>query len=462
MAAFNAMLAQQWVGRYNQVLLRSPSRVRFFLFRGAQKYNLSNAVAMVPILLNISVLLFLLGLILFLFTVSHVLATMITVWIGLFGLAYLTLTILPTIHSFCPYFTPMSGAWWYLWHISLSSAAFPIQWILGRFRADSLPYHLNEGDSLEQGTLTKLSRVFDYAFQKHTQCVKDGLRRSIIHQVLNASLATDRQALTWLLQRPAMADKSKIQEVVDSIPASTLLQLSCDRVPVDSGQVTIHVHLSNLLQSCTQGTTELQEDARSRRLLICLDAFHHIIESYPILNGESPSDVSLKHVWPNFKDVELVRRLWTDNDPAVRVTSRSICTHLAGLLLRKHPLERSEQTWLQEIMGDPESQTYPPDRVAIADHRNLMSFVYGVLSNCAYDFNVKSITRFAESLAVLMNAGRSAALNRDIFEAELTLLIEQVENGDHHNRDEVVDRLRKMFHVFLHVDPHQITELNRG
>jgi len=349
----------------------------------------------------------------------------------------------------------MSGAWWYLWHIYLSVATFALRWVLGQFRADSLPYHLN------QGTLTKMSRVFDDAFQKYTQRVKDGLRRSIIHQALHAPLAADIQALTWLLQRPAMADKSKIQEFVDSIPGATLLQLSYVRVPVDSGQITIHVHLSNLFRSCTQGTTELQEDARSRRLLVCLDAFHHIVESYPIPNGVSLSDVSLKHVWPNFKDVELVRRLWTDNDQAVRVTSRSICTHLARHLLRKHPLEFSELTWLQEIMGGPESETYSPDRVAIADRRNLMSFVYGVLSNCTFDFNVKSITRFAESLAVLMNAGRSATLNRDIFEAELTSLIEQVGNDDHRNRDEVVDKLRKMFRVFLDADP-QITESNRG
>ena len=55
-----------------------------------------------------------------------------------------------------------------------------------------------------------------------------------------------------------------------------------------------------------------------------------------------------------------------------------------------------------------------------------------------------------------MKAGRSAALSRDIFEGELISLIEQVENDDHRNRLEVVEELRKMFRVFLNVDPHQI------
>jgi len=464
------MLAQQWVGRYNQMsqgLSSNQGRVRSFLFRGAQIYSLSNAIGMMPILLNISVLLFLFGLMLFLFTISNVLATMVTVFTGLFGLVYCVLTILPTIHGFCPYFTPMSDVWWYLWHIPFSAAAFTFRWIVGQFRVDSLPCHLSGGRSLRQGTLIKLSRIFDDAFRKHKQRVKDGLRRSIIHQALNAPLTKDIKALTWLLQRPAMADKDNIQEFVDSIPGVTLLQLSCARVPADSEQITIHVHLSKLLRSCTQGTTELEEDARRRRLLVCLDAFHHIIEPSHIPNGVPLSDLALKHVWPNFKDVELVRKLWTDNDPAIRVTSRSICTHLTRHLLRKNPLEKSEQTWLREIMGDPASETYSLDRIAIADHRNLMSFVYGVLSNCNYDFDAKSITRFAESLAVLMNAGRSAALNRDIFEGELTSLIEQIENNDYRNRDdsdEVVDRLRKMFRVFLHEDsdPLQIADLNRG
>ena len=457
------MLAQQWVRRYNQISQGLPSdqgRVRSFLFHGAQTYSLSNVIEVMPTLLNISVFLFLLGLILFLFTISHVLATMVTVCAGLFGLAYFALTILPTIHGFCPYFTPMSGVWWYLWHIPLSAIAFALRWVVSQFRADWLPCHRHEGRSLEQGTLTKLSRVFDYTFQKHTQRFKDGLRGSIIHQALHAPLAADLKALTWLLQRPAMADKSKIQDFVDSIPGMTLLELSHAQVPVDSGQITIHVHLSNLLRSCIQGTTDLEEDsdARSRRLLVCLDALHHIVESPLIPNRVLLSNVALKHVWPHFKDVELVRRLETDKDPAVRVTSRSICTHLARHLLRKHPLERSEQTWLQEIMRDPASETYSPDHAAIADHRNLMSFVYDVLSNPLDDFNVKSITRFAESLAVLMNAGGSAALSRDIFEGELTSLIEQVENNDHYNRDQVVDKLRKMFHIFLHVDPHRTTD----
>ena len=454
------MLAQQWVARYNQMSQGLPSnqgRVRSFLFRGAQKYSLSNAIGMMPILLNISVFLFLFGLILFLFTISRVLATMVTVCTGLFGLAYCVLTILPTIHGFCPYFTPMSDVWWYLWHIPLSAAAYAFGWIVGQFRADdTLPCHLNEGNLFGQGTLIKSSRAFDEAFRKHKQRVKDGLRRSIIHQALNAPLAADLKALTWLLQRPAMADKGKIQEFVDSIPGVTLLQLSSARVRSDSGQITIHAHLSNLLRSCTSGTSELEEDARRRRLLVCLDAFHHIVESSPIPSGASQSNIILKNVWPNFKDVEFVRRLWTDNNPAIRVTSRSICTHLARHLLRKYPLEKPEQTWLQEIMGDPASETYPLDRVDKADRRNIMSFVYGVLSNCTDDFNVKSITRFAESLAVLMKAGRSAALSRDIFEGELISLVEQVENDDHRNRLEVVDELRKMFRVFLNVDPHQI------
>ena len=446
------MLAQQWVSRYNQMSKGLPidkGRVRSFLFRGTQKYGLANAIGMMPILLNISVFLFLFGLMLFLFTISHVLATMVTICTGLFGLAYFALTILPIIHGFCPYFTPMSDVWWYLWHIPLSAVAFALRWILGQFRADLLPCHQKEGKSLEQGKIVKLSQVFDRAFKKHMQRVKDGLRQSIIHQALDAPLTADLKALTWLLQRPAMADKGKIQDFVDSIPGVTLVQLSCVRAPANSGQITIHRLLKNLFRSCTQATTELNEDVRSRRLLVCLDAFNRIVESSPIANGVSISDMALKHVWPYFKDVNFVRRLWEDKDPAVRVTSRSICTHLARHLLRKHALEEPERTWLQQIMGNLESEA---DRVATADHRTLIFFVYGVLSNRIDDFNVKIITRFAESLAVLINAGRSDALSRDVFERELTFLIEQVEDNDDHNHDKVVDRLREMFRIFLSVD----------
>jgi hypothetical protein len=114
-------------------------------------------------------------------------------------------------------------------------------------------------------------------------------------------------------------------------------------------------------------------------------------------------------------------------------------------------VDELERRWLKDVVGKPEIELFGPPLVHLStrDHLNLQSFVFGVLSSQKGDLSTKYTARFAETLAVLMNAGSSGALSKEIFFEEISSFIERAEKGDYQNRDEVVDKLSNMFIGFF-------------
>ena len=97
-----------------------------------------------------------------------------------------------------------------------------------------------------------------------------------------------------------------------------------------------------------------------------------------------------------------MRPLWTDNDPIIRVTARSICALFARQLLRKLYLEAGELSWLQEVMDRQSSSIFDCSNLAAVDSMNVDSFVNGVLSCQIGDLPDAQETSFKETLEVLM------------------------------------------------------------
>jgi hypothetical protein len=253
-----------------------------------------------------------------------------------------------------------------------------------------------------------------------------------------------------------MAQKSKFQEFVDHIPPQTLVQLAS--VDAESGERTICDHLTTLFRSCTRGsgTYKLEEPVRLRRLEICLNAFLHIVKPFTLLDKNY--EALLGYVWSNFQDIDPVQELLVNNNPAIRLTSRSICAHLARNFLRKprSELKEPELRWLQVVVGKSEDAKFDlvdSEHLSKRDHLNLQSFVFGVLSNQKDALAVEHATRFAETLAILMNAGSSGALSKEIFSEEISSFIEWAEKCDRQHREEVVAQLRAIFHDFIETTP---------
>ena len=116
-SALFATLTLQWTRRYTQLTQlprTSRDRVhnRSVWFPGTLPYDMDRAVATTIIFLHLSVFLFLIGLVIFFFMINKVVATVVSIVVGLFGVVYFTLSILACIDRSCPYRTPLSDVWW--------------------------------------------------------------------------------------------------------------------------------------------------------------------------------------------------------------------------------------------------------------------------------------------------------------------------------------------------------------
>jgi hypothetical protein len=449
------MLVQQWIRQYTQTLAELGStkdhdRVRSCLFLGTQRYKLSHAIGLIPLPLHISVFLFFSGLIIFLFTISNAIAIVLTVAVALIGSLYAALTILPTIDDVCPYFTPMSGLWWYTQYTIFFAAAFGCHLVVEWFRNRSGP-----DLGARPGRLSVWSESLKGIVDRNKQHLKDGLSGNVFRYAKTVKGDSfDLNTLTWLIQRPIMGEKGELQAFIATIPPETLVRLSS--LEAKSGTKTIRNHLENLFQGCLGNKDKLEETKRRQRLQICLNAFYQIVK--PSSLPDKDPEMVLQFVWSNFKDLEPVRKLWHDSDPAIRIFSLSICAHLSRNILRKSKPDNSERRWLRVFVGkkpegailDPQS----PNPLSTWNHFILESFVFGVYPCLKDNFfdNPEYATCFVETLGVLMNAGNSGALSKEIFSEEIFSFIQWAKEDDHKHHGEVAVKLDELFRKFF-TDP---------
>ena len=209
-----AILIQQWLRRYIELpllprLSSQRARVRSYLFLGTLDFGMHHAVEAAPILLHFSLFLFLIGLVIFFFIVHKAIAIVLSIFVGLNGMSYFTLSILPCIYRNCPYATPVSPILWCLWHASASFAAFNLRWILRRFHSLLVPYNPGDIESGRQRKLTQWLGSTDNFFDKHVEYLKDGFRFSVVQGALEAPVVVDVKALAWLLDMPVMVEKAR-------------------------------------------------------------------------------------------------------------------------------------------------------------------------------------------------------------------------------------------------------------
>ena len=117
--ALLATLLQQWSRRYLWVTQprctpHRRSRIRSFFAEGVDKLHLPWAVELLPALLHCSLLLFFVGLVIFLFNIHHTVFTVVVWWVGLLTSVYICITFMPIFRQDSPYYTPLTLSVWYL------------------------------------------------------------------------------------------------------------------------------------------------------------------------------------------------------------------------------------------------------------------------------------------------------------------------------------------------------------
>lgn len=100
------------------------------------------AIETAPTLLHLSVFLFFVGLVILFYSIHTTVAIIISISVGIFVVAYITLTVLPYIYHDCPYRTPMSNIWWYISHPSIYTVSLCFRWLLRKLHDWMVPYNL--------------------------------------------------------------------------------------------------------------------------------------------------------------------------------------------------------------------------------------------------------------------------------------------------------------------------------
>jgi hypothetical protein len=187
-----------------------------------------------------------------------------------------------------------------------------------------------------QGRLNKWLGICEVAVKKHQDRYKKGFGKSIIQGALDAPVDVDREAISRLFSQLTLADKNEIPNFVASIPKDQIVELTTP--PIESRKIVFRESLI-LIRNCAMNANAagLNVDVRNRCTMVTLEAVNHIAKAITVFDGDL-----LRDIRTNFADIGHMRRMWANDDAAIRANSRSICALLAKCLLRIQPLEEAD------------------------------------------------------------------------------------------------------------------------
>ncbi|KAL1689540.1 hypothetical protein GGG16DRAFT_18134, partial [Schizophyllum commune] len=129
LAAFGAVVVRQWLQEYESDIIGPPKRralVRHYRRVGLEKYKVHLIVPILPMLLHVSLLLFFVGLTLYVRRSDRTMSNGIIALTAMIYVVYLGTNILPVFRPQCPYRSPLStGAQWAKSLVALLYALLP-------------------------------------------------------------------------------------------------------------------------------------------------------------------------------------------------------------------------------------------------------------------------------------------------------------------------------------------------
>ena len=295
-------------------------------------------------LLHISVFLFFAGLVEFFFLFNKTVAWFFVGWVGLFGSAYIALTVIPNVFLECPYRTPFSGV---LWRLSqtLSVATLVLADTLlasihtFRFRLWRQSTRVSSANT----TLLEHRKKISTQIKVHKERFKEGLRRYVVSSAIDSSSSVDKNALNWTLTK--LDEDQEVQDFISRIPGffdsrvvpeapRTMIGLM-DSSPSD-GDSVLFVRLRGLLMTCLPTTSGLDPDVRKNRLNACLTAIWYYIRAYNQHHGIRMSK-QFRTLFSDQNDMDL---LLADED----VRTKTVVLCMGSLLTAKIMKEMGDRT----------------------------------------------------------------------------------------------------------------------
>ena len=447
--ALLATMMQQWARQYVQLpqlrtIPRERAYVRSFLFLGLERFHMPYMVELIPTLLHLSVFLFFVGLVIFLFTIFTTVAIIISVSVGIFSVAYIALTILPCASLNCPYRTPLSNLSWTLWHTFMHVIMSLAIWV---------------EDFFHNSDYVKFRNKLEGCRQVHHLRRKAGLSRSVASGAQSAPENRDLHALNWFLRVPALSEDTTFQDFVSTLTDDMIQRMLQSSDPQSDTLFGSRLH--DLLWTCLPDSTGLTGDARKHRLLTCLDAIYNGFKAYNV----DESDTSIPdNIRVNFAELRIMRPLWSDGDTAVSIRARCVCALLARRILRdiggparrRIPTE-ADVAWLGAVFGEsgPSSNGIYNSLgdLKVMDSANVTSFVRGVKSPLLTGkLTNKEIASILDTLTILMDAKDIS--RRSSFQERIWFLIQRAETSD--NLQQLVSPLLQHLREAFPVSPADV------
>ncbi|KAJ7811900.1 hypothetical protein B0H14DRAFT_3150565 [Mycena olivaceomarginata] len=109
--ALLAVLAKQWLRQYTSFIAgsaRERATIRQFRYASFDKWGVQSIIGLLPAILHLSLFLFMAGLVVFLYALNHVMATIMACIAGCLLGIYIVTNVLPILVIGCPFRTPLT------------------------------------------------------------------------------------------------------------------------------------------------------------------------------------------------------------------------------------------------------------------------------------------------------------------------------------------------------------------
>ncbi|KAG8753549.1 hypothetical protein FRC14_005940 [Serendipita sp. 396] len=196
--ALAAVLAMQWVTDYGAVTRRAGStpeervKRRHFRYQGGLDWKVDTIIGALPIALHLSVLLFFVGLIVWMWDVHHSVFGVVFVCGALAALFYIATATLAVFCPSCPYRTPLAS-WIYILLHMLTTIMSRFTWL--RRHESGLDEEMEEGavtGSTQTSRLQRSSTSFHSRFAQHSLSSRDDV------YIQSPDKTLMRNSLIWL------------------------------------------------------------------------------------------------------------------------------------------------------------------------------------------------------------------------------------------------------------------------
>ena len=279
--ALVATLMQQWARNYlrmAQARCSDPAaqaRMRAFAFDGVSKFHMSHALELVPLLLHISVFLFFLGMVEFLFPINNTVMFVVLGFVIAVVCTYLLLTIFPLSCLNFPYSTPLSPLVWRLTDFP-ARVISSLHWLtLTAFRLCSeYKWDMKHWQDARDDTLFKVPSVY--------RQFRIGLRTRFVSHAVHADASVLGKQL--IRELDTTEDVDEIEAFFEGMHATLAVDKAFSPVVkyLVNHQMLLSFRFQCLFDSCDN---TLLEPARHRRALVGVravwDVFSLKPEDYP-------------------------------------------------------------------------------------------------------------------------------------------------------------------------------------